>query len=109
VLQAKTKFVCPREVLEEEDALLIDAFAANASLTYLDLTRSGLNWDCSDGARGTALLEQMAREPTMLGGLKTLVVREGCLIPVGELRAGAEPRLTPTIHLNNSHRSFTQP
>ena len=51
-----TEWKCPRAVEPAEVTALTDALIDNTSLTHLDLTKSGLGFDGSAEAHGTALL-----------------------------------------------------
>ena len=60
---AMTAWACPYHLHDSEVPPLLDALSKNASLTHLDLSRSGITWDGAD-ASGMGLLETMSKQPS---------------------------------------------
>jgi hypothetical protein len=68
---------------------LLDALLKNGSLTYLDLSGSGLGWR-GPHASGRPLADAMALNAAALSSLQSLVISStsGFEVPVARLRSG---------------------
>ena len=66
-------WTCPYELHEAEVSPMIDALGKNASLTFLDLSPSGVHWD-GPQANGTPLITIMAKFPSALSALEHMVI-----------------------------------
>lgn len=91
---AITSWTCPYELTSAEISPLLDALCKNASLTYIDLSASGMEWDGPD-ASGRPLVETMCKQPSALAALTTLRLQKesGYLIPTKRLRTSASEAL----------------
>ena len=91
---AIVEWSCPYLLEGPEVSPLLDALGRNSSLVRLDLSRSGLIWS-GPSANGTPLLENMSQTPSVLSGLKTMVISDSShfKIPVGQLRKGGDTAL----------------
>ena len=89
---------CPRAV-EDQGAFLLDALAANGSLTRLDLSEaSSAGWR----AVGRSMALPSPRDGALargLGSVQTLVVKGTFGVPVGKLRAGGGEALRARAHV----------
>ena len=93
---------CRHHLADGEVPPLLDALTKNSSLTRLDLTLAGFDWDGSDAQperSGMPLIEAMHGDPRCLAELKWLVVlakprhARAYVIPVAQLRAGGKEAL----------------
>ena len=66
-------WTCPYELEDAEISPLIDALGRNSSLTHLDLSPSGIQWEGAN-ANGEPLIMLMAKFPAALSALDTLVI-----------------------------------
>ena len=86
---------CEYQISEVEVPPLLDALIKNSSLTRLNLSKSGFEWNGPEASKafsGAPLIEALAESASALAELQNLVVSQesGYAIPVGKLRKGGE-------------------
>jgi hypothetical protein len=86
---------CTYHISEVEVPPLLDALIKNSSLTRLNLSISGFEWNGPEASKafsGAPLIEALAESASALAELQCLVVSQesGYPIPVGKLRKGGE-------------------
>ena len=85
---------CAYELDKAEIPPLLDALIKNTSLTRLNLSESGLEWEAAESS-AAPLMEALITSPSALSGLQDLIISKasGFAIPMGELRAGPKRAL----------------